>query len=64
MVRAHRPPNYLGQRLSGSLKRHCFQAPPLLFFRVSKTGADSRSDAYMAAGQVFLYNPGIVDAEG
>jgi len=60
IVRASRPPNYLGKRLSGSLKRHCFQALPVLFFRVSKTGADSSSDAYLRQGQVFLYNPGIV----
>jgi hypothetical protein len=32
----------------------------VLFFRVSKTGADSSSDAYLRQGQVFLYNPGIV----
>jgi hypothetical protein len=31
----------------------------VLLFRFSKTGADSSRGVYIAAGQVFAYNPGI-----
>jgi hypothetical protein len=66
IVRASRPPETTGgtnrelrQTIVRKSEKALLYALLVLLFRFSKTGADSSRGVYIAAGQVFAYNPGI-----